>query len=84
MEWEIQPKLTSVGGQISCEWEKEVILHKVRRYWNHDTRIGALSDRAGWRDEDAKGMQRVLGMYGLWYDYLIIIFIFFIPAVVQV
>lgn len=37
MEWEIQPKPTSRRQQISCEWEKEVILHEVRRYWNPHT-----------------------------------------------
>lgn len=69
------------GGYLACS-------KKVQESWHR--RVGALSDRACWKDEDAKGMQRVLGMHemhllGLWYDYLIIFFIHAVfPAVVEV
>lgn len=53
--------------------------------------MGALSDRACWKDKDAKGMQSVIGMHEMHLDYgtnNYLIVIFFIhaafPAVVQV
>lgn len=62
------------GEQISCEREKEVIWDEVRRCRNADTQGWGLFQTGFFlRNKDAKGMQRVLGLYEMHLDYHAII-----------